>query len=132
MSGDPPETNGTDPLENGVNGTEDAEMEDKHMNEANPSKSGKDQDGDEEMTVVVPPSKNSKATNKPQRDGDGDVAMDVDDKTSAEESSVDVVDPRTKTIAGTPIFISSPNDARKLIVNDSQISRTILTCWSAP
>ncbi|KAL9109633.1 MAG: hypothetical protein Q9227_005670 [Pyrenula ochraceoflavens] len=99
MSGDTPHMNGTDPVENGVNGTENAEMEEESQKKEDPPKSGKDQDGDEEMTVVVPPSKSSKTPNKTVPDADGDIAMEVDEKAATQESSNDGVDPYTKTIA---------------------------------
>ncbi|KMU84541.1 26S proteasome non-ATPase regulatory subunit 3 [Coccidioides immitis H538.4] len=55
MPVDKSQANGTDPVENGVHGSEDVEM---GGDGANGSK--QDHDGDEEMTVVVPPSKSSK------------------------------------------------------------------------
>lgn len=51
--------------------------------------------GDEEMTVVVPPSKSEKR--QPQPDGEGDISMD---DAVARPDSEPAVDPLTKTVAG--------------------------------
>ncbi|CRG82993.1 putative 26S proteasome regulatory subunit rpn3 [Talaromyces islandicus] len=96
MSGDQPQRNGTDPLENGV---EDVEMEE-DTTAGGPTSSIKtswEHDGDE-MTVVVPPSKASRlsaADNK--KNDEDDVTMEgADDKDSpAKEPEVD---PREKAI----------------------------------
>lgn len=92
-----PHTNGTDPVENGVNGTEDVEMkEDSPANGT--SKQEKDNDGDEEMTVVVPATKDSKGSGS-GRDKEGDVAMD-EAGNEAGEKPVEEVDPKTKAVTG--------------------------------
>ncbi|KAH6891273.1 26S proteasome non-ATPase regulatory subunit 3 [Thelonectria olida] len=52
-------------------------------------------DGDEEMTVVVPPSKTPKQSSKGSADAEGDVDMDVDKEDDAEEK----VDPVVQTVA---------------------------------
>lgn len=55
-------------------------------------------DNDDEMTVVVPPSKSSKpASGKQPADAEGDVAMG--DEENADESEVKV-DPVVQTVAG--------------------------------
>ena len=92
MGDDQAHTNGTDPVENGVNGTEDVEM--KEDSPTNGHRQHKDGDGDEEMTVVVPAAKDAKESG---RDQEGDVAMDG---TEGEEKSVDEVDPKVKAITG--------------------------------
>lgn len=105
MSGDKPHLNGTDPVENGVNGTEDVEMEEESSSSNAKAKSGKNQDGDEEMTVVVPPSKSPKPPGAPDKDKDGDVVMDAED-TANEGPSTDSTDPREKAVAGKLAFLS--------------------------
>lgn len=96
MSGDKPHLNGKDKDESNHYGNEDIEMKDS----TNPSKtkSVKGQDADEEMTVVVPPSKSSKSVGVPQKDGQGDVAMNGG--TEADETVVaePEIDPREKAI----------------------------------
>jgi 26S proteasome regulatory subunit N3 len=100
MSGDIPPTNGTDPLENGVNGTDDIEMEDESSKSTGRTKSVKDKDGDEEMTVVVPPPKATKLAGVPQKDDDGDIAMNGTVDVEVNESAESAEDPKTKTITG--------------------------------
>ena len=94
MSGDKPQTNGVESNENGVNGVEDVEMSD----EKTPvPKSGSGKDGEDEMTVVVPPSKGSKLIPERAQDADGDVTMDPTPETVPKTEEVD---PAIKTIAG--------------------------------
>ena len=100
MSGDKPPTNGTDPLENGVNGTEDIEMEEDSSKSGSRPKSGKDKDGDEEMTVVVPPPKNTQMSGAPQKDDEGDTAMNGTTEGEITEPTEPVVDPTSKAITG--------------------------------
>lgn len=92
MSGDRSHVNGKDKDESDPNGTEDVEMRE----ETNPSKS---KDGDDEMTVVVPPSKSSDLARASQKDSQGDVAMNGG--TEADDAAVDEpeIDPRKKAIA---------------------------------
>ena len=93
MSGDKPKTNGVEPTENGVNGVEDVEMSD----EKTPvPKTGSGKDGEDEMTVVVPPSKGSKLILERSEDADGDVAIDPTPETAENIEA----DPATKAIAG--------------------------------
>lgn len=75
--------NGKKPLENGV--------QKKDSSKAKGKKAVKD--GDEEMTVVVPPSKSSKKSAQAPADAEGDVAMD-------EEEEETKVDPVVQTVAG--------------------------------
>lgn len=85
MPGKTPQGNGKKPVENGLRKNKDVEMTD-----ASKSKGKKGaKDADEEMTVVVPPSKASKSSKAPA-DAEGDVSMD-DDKTDDGEVKVDPV-----------------------------------------
>jgi 26S proteasome regulatory subunit N3 len=93
----PSKTNG-EPVENGVNGTKDVEMKDDV--DANPAslkggKGKKVKEGEEEMTVVVPPSKGKGLSKK---DNEGDVAMDGEEV--AEDEGAVKEDPVVKTVAG--------------------------------
>jgi len=81
MPGKTPNKSGDKPV---ANGTRSKAAADK--------KAAKDKDGDEEMTVVVPPSKGTKQAKTPAADADGDV-MDVDDEKEEE------VDPTAQAIA---------------------------------
>lgn len=54
-------------------------------------------DGDDEMTVVVPPAKGSKQSSKQPHDADGDVSMAGED--TADDGEVKV-DPVVQTVAG--------------------------------
>ena len=60
-AGDKRQANGTEPVENGVNGADDVEMGDDGSEQV---RIGNTKDGDEEMTVVVPPPKSSKLNGK--------------------------------------------------------------------
>lgn len=84
MGNDQQQPNGSpDPRENGVNGSEDVEMGDDDVNES----TKRDKDGDDEMTVVVPPSKTSKS-------GGEDVTMEgtEGDESKQSEQQVDPVE----------------------------------------
>ena len=104
MSGDKPQMNGngSDPLENGVNGTDDLEMDQDSSKSTGKTKPGKDKDGDEEMTVVVPPAKGSKLSGEPAKDDEGDVAMNGATEDDVKEPAEPVVDPKSKAITGKP------------------------------
>jgi 26S proteasome regulatory subunit N3 len=102
-AGDKPHTNGSDPVENGVNGVEDVEMEEDTAGGPTSSiQTNKDHDGDE-MTVVVPPSKGSRLSGQPgqdnKKDEEEDVAMEGAEEKGAEET-VPEIDPRTKAVQG--------------------------------
>lgn len=92
-----PHSNGDKPVENGIHN--DADPKD---NAKSKGKKGA-KDGDEEMTVVVPPSKGSK---KPQSsrsaDADGDVAM-------GDEAAEAPVDPTEQAVAGKHQFQRQSN-----------------------
>ena len=94
-----PHGNGNEPVENGIRGgSQDIDMKDEKS-----SLKGKGnqtlKDGDDEMTVVVPPSKASKPSSQPPpNDGDGDVVMDESDQAPEGEIKVD---PVVQTVSGT-------------------------------
>ncbi len=92
--------NSTDPLENGVNGTENVETDQDSSKSTGKTKPGKDKDGDEEMTVVVPPAQGSKLSGEPARDDEGDIAMNGASEDEVKEPAEPVVDPKSKAITG--------------------------------
>jgi 26S proteasome regulatory subunit N3 len=106
MGGDKPHLNGSDPVENGVNGTDDVEMGEDEPDSTVPKKSGKDKEGEEEMTVVVPPSKGTKLSGVPEPDQEGDVVMEGAEKESPQKPEEEDVDPGVKLIAGTSTLLS--------------------------
>ncbi|MCJ1447941.1 MAG: 26S proteasome non-ATPase regulatory subunit [Stictis urceolatum] len=74
------------PLENGANGAKDVEMAD-----------GSKNNGDEEMTVVVPAPKSSKLSADPGQDKEGDI--DMNGSTSDEDNdAAEKIDPKVKTV----------------------------------
>jgi len=93
-----PHTNGNEPVENGVNGTKDVEMKDDAPSSLKGGKGKKSKDGEEEMTVVVPPSKASKLPPASSRDTEGDVSMEGDEQTAEDDGAVKV-DPVTKAVS---------------------------------
>lgn len=96
-AGEKPQTNGVEPAENGVNGSEDVEMADDGIDQM---KSGQLKDGEDEMTVVVPPPKGSKLTSEPSKDNEGDIAMENSGKTEADNLTPEKVDPAVKAAQG--------------------------------
>lgn len=94
--GDKPQINGAEPVKNGVNGVEDVEMQDEEAEKVN---IGTTKDGDDEMTVVVPPPKSSKLNGEPSKDSEGDVSMEGPEKVT-DESTAETIDPRTRAITG--------------------------------
>ncbi len=94
-----PHSNGTDPVENGINGTKDVEMKDDAPASKKGGKGKKVKEGEEEMTVVVPPSKGQKLSAPPPADQEEDIVMGDSEKT-VDESVVETVDPVVKTISG--------------------------------
>ncbi|EON98029.1 putative 26s proteasome non-atpase regulatory subunit 3 protein [Phaeoacremonium minimum UCRPA7] len=89
MPGKTPNGNGKEPVENGgYSGSKDIEMKDESSLKGKGKKALKE--GDDEMTVVVPPSKKQSSAPQPN-DGDGDVAMDDSDKADDGEVKVDPV-----------------------------------------
>lgn len=95
MSGDNPHLNGTG---EGSNGSEDVEMKEQSQSTKKNSKQNKDKDGDDEMTVVVPPFKGATPT-APTKKTDADLANGAtgEDATTVDEVPVD---PQEKAIAG--------------------------------
>lgn len=87
----PGKTPDKEPVENGgYRGGKDIEMTDKDLKPKGKKTSKKE--GDDEMTVVVPPSKASKQSSvTPPTDAEGDVAMDDADKAGEGEVRVDPV-----------------------------------------
>ncbi|KAK7899741.1 26S proteasome non-ATPase regulatory subunit [Exophiala xenobiotica] len=94
MSGDKPHLNGTG---NGLNGAGDHEMKEQSQNPKKASKQNKDKDGDDEMTVVVPPSKGSTPT-VPDKKTEADLMNGAMTEDSAKETEPPV-DPQEKAIA---------------------------------
>ena len=96
-NGDKPHINGSTPVENDIDGAGEPEVDDQESTSASLKQSGKDKDGDEEMTVVVPPSKASKISGSSGPDEDIDTAMSG---TEASESKIpdDAVDPEAKAV----------------------------------
>ncbi|RJE23194.1 hypothetical protein PHISCL_04447 [Aspergillus sclerotialis] len=95
---DQPHANGSDLMENGVNGSEDIEMgEDSAGAPTSSFNASKDRQGDEKMTVVVPPSKGSRLPGNQGKDGD--VAMHGAEDEDAHKSEAEV-DPRAKAVQG--------------------------------
>lgn len=99
MPGKTPHTNGDKSIENGINGTKDVEMKDDAHNPLKGGKGKKLKESDEEMTVVVPPSKGSKVSAFSQKDNDGDVEMDVSGTT--EDEGAVKIDPVAQAVSGT-------------------------------
>ncbi|KAL8713974.1 MAG: hypothetical protein Q9220_002120 [cf. Caloplaca sp. 1 TL-2023] len=93
-SGSKPQTNGTDPVENGVNGTDDVDMVDEGQQ---PVKANGD--ADEEMTVVVPPPKSSRLSGEHGNDPSDDTAMDGADQKDAGKGEPEEADPKVKAIS---------------------------------
>jgi len=96
-SGDSPHLNGSDPTENGVDSVNDPKADSEPANSTAIKKSGNDKDGDEEMTVVVPPPKVSKLSDSAKKDDEGDIAMNgLDDSES--KTQEDAAEPHAKAI----------------------------------
>lgn len=94
---DQAQTNGADSTKNGMNGSEDVEMEEDTAGGPTSSfNANKDRKGDQKMTVVVPPTKGSRVSGDKGQDQEGDMAMEG---TEGEEP-VSEIDPRTKAIQG--------------------------------
>ena len=95
-SSEKPQINGQ-PIENGVNGTEDIDMVDDGPDKF---KSGNRREGEDEMTVVVPPPKGSTLSEDHGKDPEGDVDMENIEKSNDDKSNKEVVDPETKAVTG--------------------------------
>ncbi|KAH0543309.1 hypothetical protein FGG08_002372 [Glutinoglossum americanum] len=101
MGDDKPHINGTEPVENGVstNGTTDVEMKDDTSEPPTKVKQGKDKDGDEEMTVVVPPSKGLKLSGEVVKSRESDVVMEGSDEVKDETAAEVKEDPVAKAVS---------------------------------
>lgn len=97
MSGDKPHLNGRDTAEGNAKESEDVEMEEGTTSPGQ-GKGIKRKDGEEEMTVVVPPTKSSKTPGVPQKDTQGDFAMNGDTEADDGAANEAEVDPRDKAI----------------------------------
>lgn len=96
----PGKTPDKEPVENGgYRGGKDIDMKDKDLKPK--GKKSIKKEGEDEMTVVVPPSKTSKQSSvPPPNDAEGDVPMGDADKTAEGEVKVD---PVVQTINGMPL-----------------------------
>jgi 26S proteasome regulatory subunit N3 len=97
-----PHINGSDPVENGVNGVEDVEMGEDENAAGGPTSAtptNKELEGDK-MTVVVPPAKGPRLSADIGANKEGeDVAMDgADEETTAVKEPE--IDPRVKAVQG--------------------------------
>jgi len=102
MPGKTPQRNGNEPVENGIRNTQDVEMTDEKSSMKGKGKKGL-KEGEDEMTVVVPPVKTTKQSSAPPpNDADGDVVMDASDKVDDGEVKVD---PVTQTVSGKLFFL---------------------------
>ncbi len=95
-TGSKPQSNGTEAVENGLNGTDDVDMVDE-----GPETVKANGEADEEMTVVVPPPRNPKLVSGQNKDTNGDMTMDNADKLENEEEEAQQVDPKIKAVSGT-------------------------------
>lgn len=120
----PGKTPDKEPVGNGgYRGGKDVDMKDKDA-KSKAKKSSK-KEGEDEMTVVVPPSKTPKqASVPPPNDAEGDVAMDDAEKAGGGEEKVD---PVAQTVNGTKISHACLSSLLWLTRNPcDQISRTTL------
>ncbi|KAI9799201.1 MAG: hypothetical protein M1825_004844 [Sarcosagium campestre] len=94
-------TNGVTAGQNGINGTaEDVEMSEEPTDTANRSKSNRDKDGDDEMTVVVPPPKGLKPSDQSGgRDKVEDISMVGTEERISETLEATTIDPEAKTVS---------------------------------
>lgn len=107
-----PHVNGTEPVENGVNGAEDVEMGEDENAAGGPTSAtptnNKELEGDK-MTVVVPPSKGSRlaADSGADKEG-GDVAMEGADDENVDDKEPEI-DPKVKAVQGKPFLCDRTN-----------------------
>ena len=95
LNNDKPKINGTSSIGNTPNGTDDVDMADDGSDNTRAHK-----EGEEEMTVVVPPPKGSKLSSETEKDKEGDIKMADGDEEKAKGDSTEKIDPKVKTIAG--------------------------------
>lgn len=111
--------NGSKATENGVNGSEDVEMgEDTAGAPTTSFNTSKDRNGDERMTVVVPPTKGSRSSGKAGQDKE-DVMMEGAEDGDAEKTEPEV-DPTAKAIQGWLLFLSDLEQGDQM-ANDSPL-----------
>ena len=67
---------------------------------ADKSRSNGIKEGEDEMTVVVPPPNSSKLAGEPPKDLEGDTAMEELPVTAIEDQSTPVVDPKARAVSG--------------------------------
>ncbi|KAI9707185.1 MAG: 26S proteasome non-ATPase regulatory subunit [Candelina mexicana] len=91
--------NGTTPKENGVNGTDDVEMGDLPADIVDQSAKEKGKEGEDEMVVVVPPSKGAKLAGDTEKEEDEDTTMGGVQPTKASTAEEGKVDPVAKAIS---------------------------------
>ncbi|KAK5061034.1 hypothetical protein LTR84_007575 [Exophiala bonariae] len=115
MSGDKSRLNGSS--SNGVNGSGSSQ------NNTKDSKGSKDKDGDDEMTVVVPPSKGSNKPTAPTKATEADVANGADEADAANAKEIPV-DPKEKAI--TDIKANLPLLERAVSQFDPRFSLRVL------
>ena len=109
-----------------VNGgsAENAE-EEENTDQANLKKTGKDKDGDEEMTVVVPPSKAMKVNASDPGDGQGDVKMNGSDE---QEEVDDSANQQAKAGEGKLVGVASVG--ADLCSHQKQLQPSRASCFS--
>lgn len=95
LSNDKPKINGTAQVGNTANGSEDVDMADDGSQNKRPHK-----EGEEEMTVVVPPLKGSKVSGDSDKDKEGDIKMADGNEDQSNDTKPETVDPKAKTITG--------------------------------
>jgi 26S proteasome regulatory subunit N3 len=128
-------TNGTGPTENGVNGngeTKDIEMkedEDSNLSVIDKAKKALKETVDEVKTVVVPPSKTSKAAGDKKKDSEGDVAMDADEEDTEPEEQVDPVEQAIQSKSSTSSLKLKISLKTNLI--NAPLSRPLQACSSS-
>ena len=100
MSGDKKtQVNGTDQLENGIEEQEDVEMKQDDLKKVGKAMVGKDKNGDEEMTVVVPPSKSEQIGGASSNGQDEDAVMNGTGEEGTEVASGVVVDHQANAVS---------------------------------
>ena len=131
--------NGSKSTENGVNGSEDVEMgEDTAGAPTSSFNTRKDRNGDEKMTVVVPPTKGSKSSGKAGQEKE-DVTMEGAEDGDAEKTEPEI-DPTAKAIQGESYPTSLAHEKKVLNLwlttilpwTRWQTSRPISPCLSEP
>ncbi|KAL9603689.1 MAG: hypothetical protein Q9219_001008 [cf. Caloplaca sp. 3 TL-2023] len=92
-AGNKRQTNGAEPVENGVGGTEDVDMVDEDHEQVKANG-----DADEEMTVVLPPTKGTNLSGENGKDPQGDITMDSSEQQQP-VLEVEKIDPKVKAVS---------------------------------